>query len=67
MYPKKCTKVAVAQANVRDLDGGLDNHILDDGTIEVVGGAIEVNLICFVVGASDIDHLYLHTIMHAMP
>ena len=59
MCSRKFTKVVVAQANVRNLDEELDNHILDDGTIEVVGGAIEVNLICFVGGASDIDHLYL--------
>ena len=58
----------VAQANVRDLDEGWDNNnyepldILDemeDGLMEVTTGAAKVKPLCFVVGVSHIDHLYL--------
>ena len=58
----------VAQANVRDLEEGLDNNnyepldILDeveDGLMEVTAGAAKVNPLCFAVGVFHIDHLYL--------
>ena len=60
----------VAQANVRDLDEGLDNNnyepldILDeveDGLMEVAARAAKVKPLCFVVGVSHIDNLYLAT------
>ena len=65
---RKSTKVVVTQANGRDLDEGLDNKIyeplvilneVDDGVMEVVVGAEKVKPLCFVVGVSHIDHLYL--------
>ena len=66
----KSTKVVLAQANVRDLEEGLDNNnyepldILDeveDGLMEVTAGAAKVNPLCFAVGVFHIDHLYLAT------
>ena len=65
---RKSPKVMVAQANVRDLDEGWDNNnyepldILDemeDGLMEVTTGAAKVKPLCFAVGVSHIDHLYL--------
>ena len=64
---RKSTKVMAPQDKARNLDEGLDNiygplNILDevdDGTIEVVVGTIKVKPICFVLGVSYIDHLYL--------
>ena len=63
----KSTKVVLAQANVRDLDEGLDNKYepldildeVDDRVIEVMVGATKVKPLCFVVGVSHIDNLYL--------
>ena len=64
---RKSTKVVVAQANVRNLEEGLDNNYepldildeVDDGVMEVMARAARVKLLCFVVGVSHIDHLYL--------
>ena len=63
----KSTKVVLAQANVRDLDEGLDNKYepldildeVDDRVIEVMVGATKVKPLCFTVGVPHIDHLYL--------
>ena len=58
----------VAQANVRDLDEGLDNNKYEpldilqevgDGAIEVMIVATKTKPLCFVVGVSHIDHLCL--------
>ena len=58
------------QDKARNLDEGLDNKIyeplvilneVDDGVMEVVVGAEKVKPLCFVVGVSHIDHLYLAT------
>ena len=64
---RKSTKVVVAQANVRNLEEGLDNNYepldildeVDDGVMEVMARAARVKLLCFVVGVSHIDNLYL--------
>ena len=62
---RKSPKVMVAQANARDLDEGLDNNnyetldILDEVDDGVMAGVAKVNPLCFAIGVSHSEHLYL--------